>query len=159
MVAATVGNTVPGLLTDLTGDQFMQGVSLSLRPAFVAIRECVPAMRDGGAFAFISSTAAVVPFSAWARIAQAGGSGSPGARRSNDLGSRGYQFNVIQPGVVRTGRRSDLKQSARREQFPRASRSDASASPTGCAGVRYLLGRVSLDDRAEFRRGWRKRVA
>jgi len=104
MVAATVGNTVPGLLTDLTGDQFMQGVSLSLRPAFVAIRECVPAMRDGGAFAFISSTAAVMPFIGLAAYCAGKAALDHLARAAaNELGSRGYRFNVIRPGVVRTG--------------------------------------------------------
>ena len=104
IVAATVGNTVPGLLTDLTGDQFMQGVSLSLRPAFVAIRECVPAMHDGGAFAFISSTAAVMPFIGLGAYCAGKAALDHLARAAaNELGSRGYRFNVIRPGVVRTG--------------------------------------------------------
>jgi NAD(P)-dependent dehydrogenase (short-subunit alcohol dehydrogenase family) len=104
MVAATVGSTIPGMLTDLTGDQFMESVALSLRPAYVAIRESIPAMPDGGSFAFISSTAAVMPF-----IGLSGYCAGKAAldhlvrAAANEMGARGYRFNAVRPGVVRTG--------------------------------------------------------
>jgi NAD(P)-dependent dehydrogenase (short-subunit alcohol dehydrogenase family) len=143
MVAATVGNTVPGMLTDLTGDQFMQGVSLSLRPAFVVIRECVPAMPHGGAFAFISSTAAVMPFIGLGAYCAGKAALDHLVRAAaNELGARGYRFNAIRPGVVRTGATVQIFDS------PPVVNSFLERVPLGRLGepdevahaIRYLLG-------------------
>jgi len=104
MVVATVGGTIPGMLVEQTTEDFMEGVALSLRPAFVAIRECVPAMHNGGAFAFISSTAAVMPFIGIGAYCTGKAALDHLARAAaNELGARGFRFNVIRPGVVRTG--------------------------------------------------------
>lgn len=104
MVVATVGNTIPGMLAEQTTQDFMEGVALSLRPAYVAIAACVPAMKHGGAFAFISSTAAVMPFIGLGAYCTGKAALDHLARAAaNEMGARGFRFNVIRPGVVRTG--------------------------------------------------------
>jgi NAD(P)-dependent dehydrogenase (short-subunit alcohol dehydrogenase family) len=104
MVVATVGSTIPGMLAEQTTQDFMDGVALSLRPAYVAIATCVPAMANGGAFAFISSTAAVMPFIGLGAYCAGKAALDHLARAAaNEMGGRGFRFNVIRPGVVRTG--------------------------------------------------------
>ena len=109
MVVATVGSTITGPLAEQTTADFMEGVALSLRPAYVAIRECVPAMANGGAFAFISSTAAVMPFIGLGAYCTGKAAIDQLVRAAaNELGSRGFRFNAIRPGVVRTGATIDI---------------------------------------------------
>jgi NAD(P)-dependent dehydrogenase (short-subunit alcohol dehydrogenase family) len=109
MVVATVGSTIPGMLGEQTTQDFMEGVALSLRPAYVAIAACVPVMVNGGAFAFISSTAAVMPFIGLGAYCAGKAALDHLARAAaNELGGRGFRFNVIRPGVVRTGATVDI---------------------------------------------------
>ena len=104
MVVATVGNTRTGMLGEQSTEDFMEGVALSLRPAYVAIRACVPAMPKGGAFAFISSTAAVMPFIGLGAYCAGKAALDHLARAAaNELGAKGFRFNVVRPGVCRTG--------------------------------------------------------
>lgn len=104
VVVATVGGTLTGMIGDQSTADFMEGVALSLRPAYVAIRTCVPAMPKGGAFAFISSTAAVMPFIGLGAYCTGKAALDHLARSAaNELGGRGFRFNVIRPGVCRTG--------------------------------------------------------
>jgi NAD(P)-dependent dehydrogenase (short-subunit alcohol dehydrogenase family) len=104
MVVATVGGTLTGMIGDQSTADFMEGVALSLRPAYVAIHACVPAMPKGGAFAFISSTAAVMPFIGLGAYCAGKAALDHLARAAaNELGARGFRFNVIRPGVCRTG--------------------------------------------------------
>jgi NAD(P)-dependent dehydrogenase (short-subunit alcohol dehydrogenase family) len=104
MVVATVGNTIPGMLAEQTTEDFMESVALSLRPAHVAIRECVPAMPKGGAFAFISSTAAAMPFIGLGAYCTGKAAVDHLVRAAaNELGARGFRFNAVRPGLVRTG--------------------------------------------------------
>lgn len=109
IVVATVGSTIPGLLPQQSTEEFMEAVALSLRPAYVAIRTCVPAMPKGGAFAFISSTAAVMPFIGLSAYCAGKAALDHLARAAaNELGAKGFRFNVIRPGVVRTGATTDI---------------------------------------------------
>lgn len=104
MVVATVGSTRTGMIGEQSTEDFMEGVALSLRPAYVAIRACVPAMPKGGAFAFISSTAAIMPFIGLGAYCAGKAALDHLARAAaNELGARGFRFNVIRPGVCRTG--------------------------------------------------------
>jgi NAD(P)-dependent dehydrogenase (short-subunit alcohol dehydrogenase family) len=104
IVVATVGGTRAGMVGDQSTEDFMEGVALSLRPAYVALRACVPAMPKGGAFAFISSTAAVMPFIGLGAYCAGKVAVDHLARvAANELGARGFRFNVIRPGVCRTG--------------------------------------------------------
>lgn len=105
IVVATVGGGGGGgPITNRTGDEFMAAVAASLRPAFLVIREGVPAMPDGGAFVFISSTAAVMPFAGLAAYC-AGKAGLDQMVRvaADELGAKGFRFNAVRPGVTRTG--------------------------------------------------------
>jgi NAD(P)-dependent dehydrogenase (short-subunit alcohol dehydrogenase family) len=103
MVLATVGDTVPGPLAELSADDFMKGVSLSLRPAFLAMRESIPHMPNGGTFVFISSTAAEMPFiNLGAYCVGKAGIDHMARCAANELGHKGFRFNVIRPGVIRT---------------------------------------------------------
>jgi NAD(P)-dependent dehydrogenase (short-subunit alcohol dehydrogenase family) len=104
MVVATVGGTITGLIGEQSTADFMEGVALSLRPAYAVIRACVPAMPKGGAFAFISSTAAAMPFIGLGAYCAGKAALDHLARAAaNELGARGFRFNVIRPGVCRTG--------------------------------------------------------
>lgn len=102
-IISTVGRGFGGALTDMSADVFMEEIAYNLRPAFVAIREGVPVMRDGGSFVFISSIAATIPF--------IGSSGYCAAKAAldhlmrcaaNELGPRGFRFNCVRPGLTQT---------------------------------------------------------
>jgi NAD(P)-dependent dehydrogenase (short-subunit alcohol dehydrogenase family) len=110
MVISTVGGGGGGgPLPSQTGDEFMAQVSFNLRPAFVAIRESVPAMPDGGSFVFISSTAAVMTFPGLAAYC-AGKAALDHLVRvaADEMGGKGFRFNAVRPGVTRTEKVSGL---------------------------------------------------
>ena len=103
IVISTVGGGMGAPIAEASGDQFMAAVSYNLRPAFLAIHESLPAMPNGGAFVFISSTAAVMPFSGMAGYC-AGKAGLDHLMRAaaDELGPKGYRFNAVRPGLTRT---------------------------------------------------------
>jgi NAD(P)-dependent dehydrogenase (short-subunit alcohol dehydrogenase family) len=104
IVISTVGGGGGGPIDKTSGDQFMAEVSANLRPAFLAIREAVPAMPNGGSFVFISSTAAVMSFTNLAGYC-AGKAALDHLVRvaADELGRKGFRFNAVRPGVTRTG--------------------------------------------------------
>jgi NAD(P)-dependent dehydrogenase (short-subunit alcohol dehydrogenase family) len=109
MVVATVGNTIPGMIGEQSTEDFIEGAALSLRPAYAAIKACMPVMQHGGAFAFVSSTAAVMPFIGLGAYCAGKAALDHMVRAAaNELGDRGFRFNVVRPGVVRTGATVDI---------------------------------------------------
>lgn len=103
IVVSTVGGGMAKAIAESSGDDFMAAVSYNLRPAFLAIREALSAMPNGGAFVFISSTAAVIPFDGMAGYC-AGKAGLDHLVRTaaHELGAKGYRFNAVRPGLTRT---------------------------------------------------------
>jgi NAD(P)-dependent dehydrogenase (short-subunit alcohol dehydrogenase family) len=104
IVVATVGGgSRGGLIAETSAGAFMDDVSYNLRPAYLAIHESLPSMPSGGAFVFISSTAAVMPFTGLAGYC-AGKAALDHLVRvaANELGGRGFRFNAVRPGLTRT---------------------------------------------------------
>jgi NAD(P)-dependent dehydrogenase (short-subunit alcohol dehydrogenase family) len=103
IVVATVGAGMAKSIEESSGDEFMAAVAYNLRPAFLAIRESLAFMPNGGAFVFISSTAAVVPFDGMAGYC-AGKAGLDHLVRTaaHELGRKGFRFNAVRPGLTRT---------------------------------------------------------
>jgi NAD(P)-dependent dehydrogenase (short-subunit alcohol dehydrogenase family) len=62
IVVATVGGSRSRGFVDTPADAFMDTVAYNVRSAYIAIREGIRRIEQGGAFAFISSTAAEIPF-------------------------------------------------------------------------------------------------
>jgi NAD(P)-dependent dehydrogenase (short-subunit alcohol dehydrogenase family) len=143
MVVATVGGTLTGMIGDQSTVDFMEGVALSLRPAYVAIRACVPVMPKGGAFAFISSTAAVMPFIGLGAYCAGKAALDHLARAAaNELGGRGFRFNVVRPGVCRTGATVQIfaSQPAVDSFLERVPLGRLGEPEEVAAAVRYLVG-------------------
>jgi NAD(P)-dependent dehydrogenase (short-subunit alcohol dehydrogenase family) len=103
IVVSTVGAGMARPILKSTADQFMEAVSYNLRPAFIAIKEGASRIPSGGAFVFISSTAAVIPFDGMAGYC-AGKAGLDHLVRTaaHELGSYGHRFNAVRPGLTRT---------------------------------------------------------
>jgi NAD(P)-dependent dehydrogenase (short-subunit alcohol dehydrogenase family) len=86
-----------------TGDEFMAAVSYNVRPPFLAIRECVPFMKNGGSFVFISSTAAEIVFDGMAGYCAGKAALDHLVRTAaHELGVQGFRFNAVRPGLTRT---------------------------------------------------------
>lgn len=104
IVVATVGGSRSRGFADTDADAFMDTVAYNVRSAYIAIREGMKRIDRGGAFAFISSTAAEIPFD-----------GMPGycagkaaldqlvKAAAHELGHLGHRFNAVRPGLTRTG--------------------------------------------------------
>ncbi|MCB2047359.1 MAG: SDR family oxidoreductase [Novosphingobium sp.] len=104
IVVATVGGSRSRGFVETDADAFMDTVAWNARPAYIAIREGIQRIDRGGAFAFISSTAAEIPFD-----------GMPGycagkaaldmlvKEAAHELGHLGHRFNAVRPGLTRTG--------------------------------------------------------
>ena len=143
IVVATVGGGGGGLMTSQSGDEFMAGVSANLRPSFLAIREAAPAMPDGGAFVFISSTAAVMSFRGLGGYC-AGKAGLDHMVRvaADEMGAKGFRFNAVRPGVTRTPQATGLiANEALMAQFRERTPLGRHGEPEEIAeAVRYLAG-------------------
>jgi NAD(P)-dependent dehydrogenase (short-subunit alcohol dehydrogenase family) len=104
IVVATVGGSRSRGFLDTDADAFMDTVAYNVRSAYIAIREGIKRIERDGAFAFISSTAAAIPFD-----------GMPGycagkaaldqlvKAAAHELGHLGHRFNAVRPGLTRTG--------------------------------------------------------
>jgi NAD(P)-dependent dehydrogenase (short-subunit alcohol dehydrogenase family) len=103
IVVSTVGAGMARKFADSTADQFMEAVSYNVRPAFIVIKEGAARIGTGGAFVFISSTAAVIPFDGMAGYC-AGKAGLDHLVRTaaHELGAQGHRFNAVRPGLTRT---------------------------------------------------------
>jgi NAD(P)-dependent dehydrogenase (short-subunit alcohol dehydrogenase family) len=103
IVISTVGAGMARGILDSTADQFMEAVSYNLRPGFIAIREGVDRIPEGGAFVFISSTAAVMPFDGMTGYCAGKAALDHLVRTAaHELGSKGHRFNAVRPGLTRT---------------------------------------------------------
>ena len=113
IVVATVGGGggyVPVIERDLAG--FMDDLKINVGASFLAVRHAAPEMRKGGAFVFISSTAAEMAFSGLSSYC-AGKAGLDHFMRvaANELGTRGIRLNSIRPGLTHTDGMEALFQS------------------------------------------------
>ena len=103
IVVSTVGAGMARSITRSTADQFMDAVSYNVRPAFIAIREGVNRIPNDGAFVFISSTAAVIPFDGMAGYCAGKAALDHLVRTAaHELGNLGHRFNAVRPGLTRT---------------------------------------------------------
>jgi NAD(P)-dependent dehydrogenase (short-subunit alcohol dehydrogenase family) len=143
MVVSTVGGGGGAPISKHDGDEFMALVTYNLRPAYVAIREGIAAMPDGGAFVFISSTAAVMTFPGLSAYC-AGKAALDHLVRvaADELGGKGFRFNAVRPGVTRTEKVSGLfSNDALMAEFRALTPLKRPGEPEEIAeAVRYLAG-------------------
>jgi NAD(P)-dependent dehydrogenase (short-subunit alcohol dehydrogenase family) len=103
IVVSTVGAGQARSISDSTADQFMETVSYNLRPAFIVIKEGAARIGTGGAFAFISSTAAAMPFDGMVGYCAGKAALDHLVRTAaHELGGKGHRFNAVRPGLTRT---------------------------------------------------------
>ncbi|RYI27056.1 MAG: SDR family oxidoreductase [Acetobacteraceae bacterium] len=103
IVVSTVGAGMSRSIADSTADQFMDAVAYNVRPAFVAIREGIDRIARDGAFAFISSTAAIMPFDGMVGYCAGKAAHDHLVRTAaHELGHLGHRFNAVRPGLTRT---------------------------------------------------------
>lgn len=82
---------------------FMRDLEVNVGSAALAVRTAVPRMERGGAFVFISSTAAVLPFMKLASYCAGKAALDHYVRAAaNELGSRGIRLNCVRPGLTHT---------------------------------------------------------
>ena len=104
MVVATVGGSkgYRGVLEDDL-DSFMSDIKLNVGSAFVAVRRAAPEMAEGGAFVFISSTAAAITFQKLSSYCAGKAALDHFVRTAADeLGAKGIRLNCVRPGLTRT---------------------------------------------------------
>jgi NAD(P)-dependent dehydrogenase (short-subunit alcohol dehydrogenase family) len=104
IVVATVGGGegYRGVL-DNDLESFMSDIKLNVGSAFVAVRQAAPEMAAGGAFVFISSTAAVISFTNLSSYCAGKAALDHFVRTAaNELGARGIRLNCVRPGLTRT---------------------------------------------------------
>lgn len=103
IVISTVGAGMSRSIVDSDADQFMAAVSYNVRPAFVAIREGIRRIPRDGAFVFISSTAAIMPFDGMVGYCAGKAAHDHLVRTAaHELGHLGHRFNAVRPGLTRT---------------------------------------------------------
>lgn len=143
IVVPTVGGGGfrPLMMQDLEG--LRHELDLNITSVFLAIRHCVPLMRQGGSIVCISSTAAHMPFP-WLSGYCAGKAGLEAFIRSaaDELSTAGIRINAVRPGLTRSDATGDMFASPEvmqlfREQIP-LGRAGEPADIAG--GVRYLAG-------------------
>ena len=103
VVVATVGGGAMISLLEETYMNFMQNLELNIGPAFLVVRHAAPKMSKGGAFVFISSTAAEMSFPRLASYCTGKAALDHFVRTAaNELGSRGIRLNAVRPGLTHT---------------------------------------------------------
>lgn len=104
IVVATVGGSRSRGFLDTDADAFMDTVAYNVRSAYIAIREGVRRIERDGAFAFISSTAAEIPFDGMPGYCAGKAALDQLVRAAaHELGHLGHRFNAVRPGLTRTG--------------------------------------------------------
>jgi NAD(P)-dependent dehydrogenase (short-subunit alcohol dehydrogenase family) len=104
IVVATVGGSRSRGFVDTPADAFMDTVAYNVRSAYIAIREGIRRIEQGGAFAFISSTAAEIPFDGMPGYCAGKAALDQLVRAAaHELGHLGHRFNAVRPGLTRTG--------------------------------------------------------
>lgn len=104
IVVATVGGSRSRGFLDTDADAFMDTVAYNVRSAYIAIREGVRRIERDGAFAFISSTAAMIPFDGMPGYCAGKAALDQLVRAAaHELGHLGHRFNAVRPGLTRTG--------------------------------------------------------
>jgi NAD(P)-dependent dehydrogenase (short-subunit alcohol dehydrogenase family) len=104
IVVATVGGgTGYGGVVTREYKDFMTALEVNVGSAFLAVRHAAPEMSNGGAFVFISSTAAVMPFTGLSPYC-AGKAALDHFMRSvaNELGPLDIRLNSVRPGLTHT---------------------------------------------------------
>jgi len=82
---------------------FMADMQLNVGSAFAAVRHGAPLMREGGAFVFISSTAAVLSFQGLSGYCAGKAALDHFVRvAADELGPRGIRLNCVRPGLTHT---------------------------------------------------------
>lgn len=103
IVVATVGG---GRMTPVEEEdyaRFMSTLELNVGSAFLVVRHAVPRMRNGGAFVFISSTAAQMSFPKLSSYCASKAALDQFVRvLANELGPRGIRLNAVRPGLTHT---------------------------------------------------------
>jgi NAD(P)-dependent dehydrogenase (short-subunit alcohol dehydrogenase family) len=163
IVVATVGGG--GYRTVLEQDlaTFMADMQLNVGSAFAAVRHGAPLMRDGGAFVFISSTAAVLSFQGLSSYCAGKAALDHFVRvAADELGSRGIRLNCVRPGTHAHRRHGPvLREPGLRRIVQAADPAGTHRHARGRRGRRPLPGRprVLVDHRAELRGRRRQRAA
>lgn len=92
-----------GLIEAVSLDAFLQDYLVNTGSAFLMVRECVPHMKVGSSFVFISSTAAKLAFVRLASYCAAKAGLEQFMRAAaNELGSKGIRLNCVRPGLTHT---------------------------------------------------------
>lgn len=103
IVIPTVGGGSYAGITERSHEDFMRDLEVNVGSAALAVRVAVPRMARGGAFVFISSTAAVLSFTKLASYC-AGKAALDHYMRAaaNELGPRNIRLNCVRPGLTHT---------------------------------------------------------
>jgi NAD(P)-dependent dehydrogenase (short-subunit alcohol dehydrogenase family) len=103
IVVATVGGGGYGSVLESSFETFMSDLAMNVGSAFLAVRHAAAAMKNGGAFVFISSTAAKLAFLNLTSYC-AGKAALDHFMRAaaNELGGRNIRLNAVRPGLTHT---------------------------------------------------------
>ncbi|HEY3736954.1 MAG TPA: SDR family oxidoreductase [Jatrophihabitans sp.] len=104
VVAGTVGGSAGvGSVLAQPGANFAYDLTLNALPAYLAVHHAAPRMQHGGAFVFISSTAAAMTFRGLSGYCAGKAALDQFVRvAADELGERGIRVNAIRPGLTGT---------------------------------------------------------
>jgi NAD(P)-dependent dehydrogenase (short-subunit alcohol dehydrogenase family) len=104
IVVGTVGGNIGwGTAGSFSYEDFLASLRLNAGSAYLAVRCAVPRMTSGGAFAFISSTAAVLSFRGLAGYCSGKAALDQFVRvAADDLAAQNIRLNCVRPGLTPT---------------------------------------------------------
>jgi NAD(P)-dependent dehydrogenase (short-subunit alcohol dehydrogenase family) len=135
---ASAGMGEPGVLGEITEDQYERAFGLNVRGTLFTVQKALPLFNDGGSIFMTGSNASLRGFPGWSVYA-----GSKAVHQAwarvwlNELRDRRLRVNVLTPGQVATAKQEELFDEETKKQFE-------SLIPRGTMGRPEEIATVAL---------------
>jgi len=137
---ASAGGGEPGLLGEVTEEQFDKWFDLNARGTFFTVQKALPLFNDGGSILMTGSNASLGAFPGWSAYA-----GSKAVQQAwarvwlNELRDRRIRVNVLTPGQVATAKQEELFDEATKAAFEALIPRGSMGRPEEIASVALFL--------------------
>ncbi|WP_018335581.1 SDR family oxidoreductase [Actinomycetospora chiangmaiensis] len=137
---ASAGMGEPGLLGEITEEQFHRTFWLNARGTLFTVQKALPLINDGGSILMTGSNASLGAFPGWSLYA-----GSKAVQQAwarvwlNELRDRRIRVNVLTPGQVATPKQEELFDEATKAAFESLIPRGAMGRPEEIASIALFL--------------------
>jgi NAD(P)-dependent dehydrogenase (short-subunit alcohol dehydrogenase family) len=137
---ASAGMGEPGLLGEITEEQFEATFSLNVRGTLFTVQKALPLLNDGGSIFMTGSNASLKGYSGWSVYA-----GSKAVQQAfarvwlAELKDRRIRVNVLTPGQVATAKQEELFDEETKRQFESLIPRGEMGSPEEIASIALFL--------------------